>query len=68
MYTLYFSPGTASLAVHWLLIEIGVPHELVRVNLDSKEQKTEAYLRLNPTGMTAARPRPKTETAAEATV
>lgn len=51
MYTLHFSPGTASLAVHWLLIEIGVPHELVRVNLDSKEHKTEAYLRINPTGL-----------------
>ena len=30
MYTLYWSPGTASLCVHWMLIELGEPHELVR--------------------------------------
>ena len=28
MYTLYWSPGTASLCVHWMLIELGEPHEL----------------------------------------
>ena len=28
MLTLYYSPGTASLVVHWLLIELDVPHEL----------------------------------------
>ena len=28
MYTLYWSPGAASLCVHWMLIELGEPHEL----------------------------------------
>ncbi|MEO7094228.1 MAG: glutathione S-transferase family protein [Polyangiales bacterium] len=50
-YTLYWSPGTASLAVHWLLLELGVPHELSRVDLDGKQQKTDAYLKLNPNGV-----------------
>ncbi len=27
MYTLYWSPGTASLCVHWMLIELGEPHD-----------------------------------------
>jgi glutathione S-transferase len=28
MYVLYYSPGTASLAVHLALLEIGIPYEL----------------------------------------
>ena len=51
MYTLYFSPGTASMAVHWLLLELAVPHELVRVDLGGNEQKSSAYLKLNPSGV-----------------
>ena len=50
-YALYFSPGTASMAVHWMLLELGVPFELRRVDLDGGEHKTEAYLRLNPNGV-----------------
>lgn len=50
-YTLHYSPSTASLAVHWMLLEIGAPFELVRVDFDAKEQKSAAYLRLNPTGL-----------------
>ena len=33
MYTLYYSPGAASLVVHWLLIEIGARHELRKLDL-----------------------------------
>jgi glutathione S-transferase len=51
MYTLYFSPGTASFAVHWMLNEMAVPHELVPVDLDSKQQKSAEYMKLNPSGM-----------------
>ena len=51
MYTLYYSPGTASLVVHWLLIELELPHELRLVDFDSKQQKSPEYLKLNPSGV-----------------
>ena len=51
MYTLYFIPGSASLSVHWMLLELGVPHELHRVDGEAQEQKQPAYLKLNPNGV-----------------
>jgi glutathione S-transferase len=50
-YTLFYSPGAASLVVHWLLLEIGVPHELKKVDIQAGEQKSAAYLKLNPAGL-----------------
>lgn len=50
-YTLYWSPATASMVVHWMLIELGVPHEMVRVDLESKQHKSADYLKLNPNGV-----------------
>jgi glutathione S-transferase len=50
-YVLYYSPGAASLCVHWLLIDAGLPHELRRVDLAAGEHKTPAYLALNPNGV-----------------
>lgn len=50
-HTLYYSPGSASLLVHWLLLELDVPHELRRVDTASREQKTPEYLALNPNGV-----------------
>jgi glutathione S-transferase len=49
-YTLYYSPGTASLCVHWMLIEMGIPFEARLVDIDRNEQRDPAYLRLNPAG------------------
>ena len=49
-YTLYYSPGTASMAVHWMLIELGVPFDLVRVDFAADGQRDPAYLQLNPAG------------------
>ncbi|WP_374602492.1 glutathione S-transferase family protein [Arenimonas sp.] len=51
MYTLYYAPGAASLAVHWLLIEIGARHELRRLDLAAREHKRPEYLALNPAGL-----------------
>lgn len=51
MYILYCSPGSASMAVHLALLELGVPHELRRVDLDAKQQKSAEYLKLNPNGV-----------------
>ena len=49
-YVLYGSPGTASLCVHWLLIDLGVPFELRSLDFASHAQKDADYLRLNPQG------------------
>jgi glutathione S-transferase len=50
-YQLYFAPSTASLAVHWLLLELDVEHTLIPVNLGDGEQKSARYLQLNPNGV-----------------
>lgn len=51
MYTLYYSPGAASLVVHWLLLEIGAPHELRLTSIDEQAHKRPDYLALNPNGV-----------------
>ena len=50
MMTLYFSPGACSLASHIGLEETGTPYELKPVLLAKGQQKTEAYLKINPRG------------------
>ena len=49
-YTLYYAPGAASMAVHWMLIEAGVPFDAVLVDIDAGAQRDPEYLRLNPSG------------------
>lgn len=51
MLTLYYSPGAASLVVHWLLIELDVPHVLRRLDLAAGEHKRPEYLAVNPAGV-----------------
>lgn len=48
--TLYGSTSTAALVVHWLLIELGIEHELRMLDFDKREQKSPEYLALNPQG------------------
>ena len=50
MLTLYYSPATAAMVVHWLLIELDVEHALVKLDLEKGEHKSPAYLKLNPNG------------------
>ncbi|MFC5742505.1 glutathione S-transferase family protein [Dyella tabacisoli] len=67
MYTLYYSPGTASMAVHLALLEIGAPYQLVTVDIDTGAQHDPAYLKLNPLGKVPTLiidGRPRTESAA----
>ena len=47
---MYGSQSTASLVVHWLLIELGIEHELRQLDFDRREQKSPEYLALNPVG------------------
>ena len=49
-YTLYYSPGAASFAVHWMLIEMGVPFDAVLIDIDAGGQRDPGYLTLNPAG------------------
>jgi len=49
--TLYGSPSTASLVVHWLLIELGAEHELVLLDFETRQHKSDDYLALNPAGV-----------------
>ena len=50
MYTLYYSPGTASMVVHLALLEIGAPYELRLVDFAASAQRDPEYLALNPHG------------------
>lgn len=51
MYTLYYSPGTASMCVHQALIETDAEYRLVLVDLKAGGQRDPAYLKLNPGGV-----------------
>lgn len=53
-YTLYGSPGTASLCVHWMLIALDVPFTLHMLDFEKGEQRAPDYLKLNPTGLVPA--------------
>ena len=50
MLKLYFAPGACSLASHIVLEESGEAYEQQPVNLAAGEQRTEAYLKMNPQG------------------
>jgi glutathione S-transferase len=54
MMTLYFSPGACSLASHIGLEESGAPYEIKPILLAKQQQKTEAYLKINPRGKVPA--------------
>ena len=51
MTTLYYSPGAASLVVHWVLLDLEVPHTLALVDTAAGAQKRPEYLALNPNGV-----------------
>ena len=54
MKQLHYYPGSASMAPHILLEEIGAPFELVLVDRTLDVHKTQAYLKLNPNGLIPA--------------
>jgi len=51
MYKLYYAPGAASFAVHWMLIEIGADFNVELVDLATQAQKSLEYLQINPLGL-----------------
>jgi glutathione S-transferase len=50
MLTLYFAPGSSSMAPHITLHEIGAPFEARPMSFRKKDLQTAAYLALNPAG------------------
>jgi glutathione S-transferase len=48
MYKLYWSPGSAAMAPHAMLEDIGAPYELIKVDTSKGEQRSANYLKLNP--------------------
>jgi glutathione S-transferase len=48
MYTLYFSPGSCSMASHILLEECGANYETKLIALAKGEQRMEEYKKINP--------------------
>ena len=54
MWTLYISPGSCSLASHIALAEAGADYRAQRVNFGASEQRSPAYLAVNPKGRVPA--------------
>lgn len=54
MLTLYYSPGACSMAAHIVLEESGEKYEANKVDLAKGEQRTDAYLKINPLGRVPA--------------
>lgn len=54
MFTLFFSPGSCSRASHIVLEESGLPYKAHRVNFAEGEQRSEAFLKINPKGRVPA--------------
>jgi glutathione S-transferase len=50
MLTLYYAPGACSMAAHIVLEESGEKYEPRKVDLAGGEQRTDAYLKINPQG------------------
>jgi glutathione S-transferase len=54
MLTLYYSPGSSSMATHIALHEIGAPFELKLTALHREENRAPEYLAVNPEGKVPA--------------
>src|SRR3954449_11208412 len=48
--TLYHSPASRAFTAYWMLEELGVPFSVSNVDIRKGEQKSPAYLKLNPAG------------------
>ncbi len=54
MLTLYYAPGACSTASHIGLEESGAPYETKLISFANAEQRSEAYLKINPRGRVPA--------------
>src|SRR5580704_4139871 len=51
---LYFAPRTRATRPRWMIEELGVPCEIVPVDLAAKENRAPEYLRVHPLGQVPA--------------
>ncbi len=51
---LYYAPGTIALACHIALAEAGADYEAIALDFTKNEQRSEAYLAINPKGRVPA--------------
>src|SRR5262245_45870944 len=54
MLKLYYAPQTRAGRPRWLLEEIGVPYELVRLDLQKADHQQPDYMKANPNGAVPA--------------
>jgi glutathione S-transferase len=50
MLTLYFAPGSSSMAVHIALHEIGIPFEARPMSFKNNDMRSSDFLKINPAG------------------
>ena len=50
----YYAPMSSAATVHWVLEELGVPYEKVKIDLKANDQKKPAFLAINPNGKVPA--------------
>ena len=48
--TLYHSPASRAFTAYWMLEELGLPFKVKTIDIRKGEQKSPAYLKLNPAG------------------
>lgn len=54
MIKLYYASGTRANKCRWTLEELGLPYELVRIDMKKGEHKAEAYRKIHPLGLIPA--------------
>ena len=54
MLNLYYAPHTCALATHIVLEEVGADYSTTRIDFDKGEQRSPAYLKVNPKGRVPA--------------
>jgi glutathione S-transferase len=59
MLTFFYAPGTCALASHIALEDAGASYELKRLDFKTGEQRSEAYLKINPKGRVPALATPR---------
>jgi glutathione S-transferase len=52
--TFYYSPMSSAARIHWVLEELGIPYEKVKIDIKTGAQKAPEYLKVNPNGKVPA--------------